>query len=429
MLRRSFSRLVTFSPVGDVHPDVKWGAAQAQYRGPGWVGWQKTLPMEAMMIQGGSTLTQCSDRVGQIIDPEDPRHPIATFMYGGNSHHDGHVKKMVEGNDFGPVPQSERLLQVLYDSYLEPFSMHRVAVELDDAGKAPNHHEHAMIAHVGQTSALIGSVIVGNGSCIGDNCTLKGDVNAIYIQEGVQILDNVTIVTDRLTKLHYYQRDEDLNPYQSSAPMEGVSVVGMHTIIENNVFIDSAKIGKFNRIGHGSRIMKGVVSDEFVHVLPGSVVTAGTKMNEGELWGGAPAQKLGKVPKMEFKKVFAGANLVRDFTLAVYQGLSETGPQQLERTIKSQQLQHLMVAKEDSVSEVIKKKIEYFTDGREPWCHKISRMTQAWSPPVRGDDRTFMLSPPMSTVHNYMSHNDDSYDSQWIGTRLNFTQYHTEFLW
>lgn len=415
--------------VGDVHPDVKWGTSQAQYRGPGWVGWQKVLPMEAMMMQGGSTLTQVADRVGQIIDPEDPRHGIATFMYGGQSHHDGHVKAMVEGNDFGPIPQSERLLQVLYDAYLEPFSMHRVAVELDDAGKAPNHHDHGTITHVGQTSALIGHVIVGIGATVGDNCTLKGDVNPIYIQEGVQIMDNVSIVTDRLTKLHYYQRDEDLNPYQNSAPMEGVSVVGMHTIIENNVFIDSSKIGKFNRIGHGTRIMKGVVTGDFVHILPGSVVTAGTQMHEGELWGGAPAQKVGKVNKMEFKKVFGAANLVRDFCMTVYNGLSQEGPQLSERMVKSQELQHLMVHKEDHVSDAIKQKIEYFIQGREPWSHKICRITQGWSPPVRGDDRTFMLSPPMSTVHNFMSHNDDSYESKWIGSRLNLTQYHTEFIW
>lgn len=415
--------------MGQPHPDVMWGAAQAQYRGPGWVGWQKTLPMEAMLMQGGGTLTQVSDRVGQIIDPEDPRHPIVTFQYGGNTHHDGHVKTMVEGNDFGPVPKSSRLLQVLYDSYLEPFSMHRVSVEFDDASKAPNHFELSRVPYIGQTSSIIGNVLVGMNSTVGENCTFKGDVNAIYIQEGTQLMDNICIVTDRPTKLHYYQRDEDLNPYQTTALMEGVTVIGMHSVIENNVFLDSCKIGKFNRIGHGARIMKGVTSGEFVHVLPGSVVTAGTCMNDGELWGGAPAEKLGKVAKYELKKVFATANLVRDFALLVYQGLTFRGGQYVDRILKNQELEHLMVTYEDHVSDAIKKKIEYFVEGREPWSHKICRITQGWSPPVRGDDRTFMLAPPMSFVHNYMSHNDDSYDSKWIGSRLNLTNYHTEFVW
>lgn len=434
MLRRSAPRsIIHTSPIGHAHPDVHWGAMQGSYRGPGWVGYHKALPQEALLMQGGNAASAIADRVGQILDPEDPRHPIAQYYIGGLTNHDGAVHRMVEGAGNVDTPQSSRVLQVLYDSYLEPFSMHRVCGILREGGDQPNNHYNNFAASVhgcGETSSIVGNTLVGMGSNIGEGVTMKGDVNNILLHEGSQVLDNCCLVCDRPSNLHHYQRSEDFNPYQTWDSMDGVMCVKQHTIIESNCFLDSCVIGMFNRIGHGSKIMKGVYSENFVHVMPGSVVTANTKMKEGELWGGAPARKLGKISKYEMKKIHAASNHVQEFYGHLpHEGMSNNGDQFVHRTLKNQELQTLLIKFEDQISPSLKARITNFVEGREPWAHMIVRITQLWTQQGRSDEKSTLLHPPAPHINNYSEHNSDSFDSPWHGTRLNMTNYINEFNW
>lgn len=417
--------------IGPVHPDVLWGHMQAQYAGPGWTAYIKSMPMECFIMQGGGSPTNVNDRNGIVMDPEDPRHPLALMQFGNNTNYDGSFYQLTYG-DFGKVSKGSRLMQVLYENYLEPFSMNRVCAQLYFYQKVPNNYHASVEAsaeYIGQTASLIGQVLIGIGCCIMEGVTIKGDTNAVYIGEGVQILENTCIVSDAPTDLLAYQRHEALNPYQQWDGMDGVCRVMPNTIVEANCFLDSCSIGSFNRIGHGTKIMKGVTTGVMVHILPGSVVTADTRIGDGELWGGAPAVKLGEVSKFEWKRPYYPSLLHREAVAESYHNMSRYGDQVVHFADAMGKLDTLMLRFEDDVTPAVKAKILDFEKGREPFLHMLTRISQGWSPANRPDDKAFNFCPPLPGVKLFAEHNNDSSDSKLHGTYRDLTNIFNDFRW
>eukprot|EP00331_Platyophrya_macrostoma_P000761 CAMPEP_0176408614 /NCGR_PEP_ID=MMETSP0127-20121128/2054_1 /TAXON_ID=938130 /ORGANISM="Platyophrya macrostoma, Strain WH" /LENGTH=422 /DNA_ID=CAMNT_0017787929 /DNA_START=121 /DNA_END=1389 /DNA_ORIENTATION=+ len=417
--------------IGRVHPDVLWGFMQGGYLGPGWVAFIKQMPIDIFYIQGGSSLSNSNDRVNVVQDPEDPRHPVGQVLWGPNAAYDGAFMQMSYGK-YGEITKGTRLLQVLYDSYLEPFSLHRVCGHLSTYGKVPNkHHLHleASVEYLGQTASLVGHVIVGLGSTVMEGVTIKADTNCVYIAEGCQILENTCITSDAPSDLLAYQRHENLNPYQTWDGMDGVCRIMQNTIVEPNCFLDSCTIGPFNRIGHNTKIMKGVYTGTMVHILPGSVVTANTKIGDGEIWGGAPAKKLGKVSKYEYKRPYFASVLHKENAVEAHRSVSRYGDQFVHYVNTMGQLDTLMIEFESHVPSAVKAKIADLVEGREPFHHMITRITQGWSPANRPEDKNFSMSPPMPSIKNFSEHNQDSADSEYHGTYLNMKNIFTDFRW
>jgi carbonic anhydrase/acetyltransferase-like protein (isoleucine patch superfamily) len=414
-------------PIGKAHPDLMFGSAMKAYRGRGWLGAMKQLPAEALMMHGGDTLTTLSDRHGAVQDPEDPRHPIVRAQLGPESKGlDGSVHPLVNAN-WGPIPQAARLLQVLYNNYLEPISMHRPHVPLMNLSKLPNNGIdlwRSTVAYCGQTSSAIGNVFVGMGAVIMEGVTMRADTNQIYIHEGCQIMENVCMIADAPTTLHHYQRQEAFNPYQTLEVSEGVIKIGMNSVVECNCMIESCSLGTFNRIGHGTKILKGVTSSAFCHVMPGSVVLADTHMSEGEVWGGAPARKLGKVSKFEYKKPWFPSVHHRDMTVEVLNTNSNYGDQVVLWAELQDQLEDLMVHFEEGLTDGVKAQIREFIEGREPFNHTVARITQGWSPANRPDDKIYDHKVPCIIWNSYRNHNDDA-DSEYSGTIFNWRGYIT----
>lgn len=431
MLRRSFVSRLTADAIGPVHPDVMWGHMQGQYVGPGWQNFLRYLPMESLMMQGGPTTSNLNDRNGVIIDPEDPRHPLGTMQLGTMKQHEGAVLQMATGK-YGEIPASSRLMQVLYENYLEPFSLHRVCAQLSGYAKVPNNHHAAVDAsaeYVGQTAALIGQVLVGVGACIMEGVTIKGDTNCVYLAEGVQVLENTCIVSDAPTDLLAYQRHEAINPYQQWDGMSGVCRVMPNTIIESNCFLDSCSIGSFNRIGHNSKIMKGVTTGIMAHILPGSVVVADTKIGDGELWGGAPAVKVGEVSKFEWKRPYYPSLLHKESVSESYRNMSRYGDQVVHFRNAMGELETLMYRYEKDISPGVVARIKDFAEGREPFHHYLTRISQGWSPGNRPDDRSVAASPPLPSVKIFAEHNTDSTESDLNGTYLNIPNLMNDWKW
>ncbi|KPA81579.1 hypothetical protein ABB37_03918 [Leptomonas pyrrhocoris] len=431
MLRRTVPRRIMAEAIGPVHPDVLWGYQQGQYAGPGWAHFLKALPIETLTLQGGSTMTNLNDRVGTFLDPEDPRHPIALMQVGIMNHMDGAFHQLSYG-DFGQIPKGSRLMQVLYENYLEPFSMNRVCAQLYFYQKVPNNYHEAVNAsaeYVGQTASLVGQVIVGVGACIMEGVTIRADTNCVYLAEGVQILENTCIMSDAPTDLLAYQRHELLNPYQQWDGMDGVTRIMPNTIVEWNCYLDSCSIGSFNRIGHNTKIMKGVTTGIMVHILPGSVVTADTKIGDGEIWGGAPARKLGDVSKFEYKRPYYPSLLHKESVAESYRNMSRYGDQVVHRANAVGELESLMIQYEDHVTPGVKAQVRDFAEGREPFHHMLNRITQGWSPANRPDDKNFALAPPAPGVKIFAEHNTDSFDSEWHGTYMNVTNFFNDFRW
>lgn len=418
-------------PIGKAHPDMMWGAHSALYCGAGWNALYKLLPQEMLIMYGGGQITTSHDRQGPIVDPEDPRHPILTISWGYNSTFDGSFHAVLDQKVGGDHPKGTRLLQILYDAYLEPFSLNRVAVICGEWDRVPNHHPEILrqtSKYIGQTASIIGSVRISMGTTVMEGVTIKADNNSVLIDEGVQILENTCIVTDLPSDVLAYTRDELLNPYHPAEMTEGMCVIYKNTVVESSCFLDSCIIGCFNRIGHNSKIMKGVTTASFAQVLPGSVVLPGTKIGEGELWGGAPARKLGKVSKMEFKRPYYASVLHRDSVAVAYSHWTRYGDQTVYRAVEEDRLEVLMLKHEDSLPASVRARIDHFIHGREPWLHMMTRVVQLWAP-YKGDDKSNLINPPTPRSRSHMTHNSDHVDSDLNGYGLCFSQFFYDWKW
>lgn len=415
-------------PIGKVHPDVLYGYMQTSYRGRGWANLFKVLPTESFTgaLAGGGPQSY-HQKMGQVQDPEDPRHPIVRYQIGGEKGIDGSVHDLKKGY-WGPIPEGSRLLQVLYANYLEPFSCNRVPAHLRQYEKVPNHCHEGLKTncdYVGETASLVGTVLMAMGTVVMEGAVLRADQNQIYIHEGVQIMENVQMTTDAPTTLHHYQRGEMANPYQTIELMEGVVRILMNAVIEPNCIIESCQIGPFNRIGHNTKIMKGVSTGVLVWIMPGSVVLQNTHIHDGELWGGAPARKLGKVSKFEWKKPWFHSILHREMTAESHLDRSRYGDQVALYQEALDKLTVLMVDFEHDVSEGVKAQVKDFVLGREPYEHAISRITQAGN--VRGAELAD-ASTPVPFINNFKSMNDDA-KNEYSGTILNWKAFPGEKRW
>lgn len=416
--------------IGQAHPDIYFGHMQWGYCGPGWQTMTKQMPAEIFMINLGGSLGNSNDSTNTYLDPEDPRHPIGLIQEGMNHHWDGCFHQMTVG-DYGHISAGSRLMQVLYENYLEPFSQNRVCAQLGEYSKVPNNHHGSVEAsaeYCGGTASLIGSVMVGLGSVIMEGVTAKGDTNCIYIAEGCQILENCMLMSDACSNLLVYQRQEALNPYQQWDGMDGVLTIKQNTIVEQNCFLDSCHIGPFNRIGHGTKIMKGVTTGTMVHILPGSVVVADTKIGDGELYGGAPAVKLGKISKFEWKRPYFASMLHREAVVEQYRFQSRYGDQIVYHVNAMEELDTLMLKYDDHVTPAIREKMKVLVEGKEPFNHMITRIFQSWSPPW-SHHGSLAYTPPAGSVRNWGEHNCDSDPNAQNGSYLNFKGFFHDYKW
>ena len=417
-------------PISPAHPDVRFGSQQLHYRGRGWANIYKQLPQDQLVAEGGSTPTSHHDRMGAVPDPEDPRHPICRMQVGETKMMDGAVHTILTGS-YGPQRKGSRLLQLLYANYLEPFSCNRVCVHLRHWDKCPNNH-HAIlewsVEYVGQTASLIGLCFVSGGSVVMEGVTMRGDTNQVYCLEGAQIMENCMLIADAPTTLHHYQRSEALNPYQTWEATEGVVKICGNVILEPNCLIEACQIGTFTRVGHNSKIMKGATIGSLCQIMPGSVVLADQHIHDGEVWGGAPAVKLGKVSKFDYKRPWYYSVSHREQVLESFDGWSNHGDPMVQREQELDKLDLLMLSYESGLPESLKKQIEDFVDGREPYNHTIARITQGWSPINQRDDKTMDGATPCINPTPYRDHNEDS-DSDYAGTVFNWRHYAAEKRW
>lgn len=414
-----------------MHPDIEFGSRERYYAGPGWSAYLRLMPIEVMMLHGGKNASSYNDRVGVVQDPEDPRHPV--FLEGGAGlmGMDGSKLRVTLGS-YEKSSKASRLMQVLYESYLEPFSMNRVCAQLHFYEKVPNHHHGAVDAsadYLGQTATLVGEVLLGMSTCVMEGVTIKADTNCVYIAEGVQILENTCIVSDAPTNVLAYRRNELINPYQQWDGMEGVTRVMANTIIEPNCFLDSCSIGSFNRIGHNTKILKGVTTGIMVHILPGSVVTPDTSIGDGEIWGGAPAVKVGEVSKYEWKRPYYASLLHKEAVTESYRNMSRYGDQVVHYVNAMGELETLMVNYENHISEGVKHQIRDFEEGHEPFNHMITRISQGWSPSIRPSESSKRYYAPLPSVKLFAEHNNDSSDSELHGTYKDLTNIFNDYCW
>lgn len=132
----------------------------------------------------------------------------------------------------------------------------------------PDIDENVLIA---DGAKVIGDVKIAAESSIWFNTVVRGDVNNIVIGQRTNIQDNCVI--------------------HVSSTGQG-TYIGDNVTVGHMVILHACTIGNDSFIGMQSCIMDNVNINSGAMVAAGSLVTMGTEIPSGELWGGRPAKKM-----------------------------------------------------------------------------------------------------------------------------------------
>lgn len=135
---------------------------------------------------------------------------------------------------------------------------------------------------VAETAAVIGDVVIGDGSSVWYSAVIRGDVNKIRIGDRVSIQD--------CSCLHCSEDDAFIE-------------IGNDVTVGHNVCLHGCKIEDNALIGMGSTVLDNA------HICSGSIVAAGalvlgkTVIGPGELWGGVPAKFIKKLTQSDIDRI------------------------------------------------------------------------------------------------------------------------------
>ena len=149
----------------------------------------------------------------------------------------------------------------------------------------PDVKESAFIA---ESSEIIGSVVMHEGSCALFNSTLRGDNGLIEIGKYSNIQDGCTLHT-------------------SSAKEHNTMTIGDYVTVGHNAVLHGCTIGDGCLIGMGSIIMDGSVIGEHSIVGAGSLVTSGKTFPPYSMILGSPAKAVRTLTPEEAEKLMGYA--------------------------------------------------------------------------------------------------------------------------
>ena len=137
-------------------------------------------------------------------------------------------------------------------------------------------------AFVSPSSSVIGGAEIGAGSSVWYNAVVRADVNTLSIGSGSSIGDGCTV--------HVAKIAGDFG-----------TKIGHDVTVSAGGVVHACEVGDRVHLGVGSQVLDGAVVGNDVMILPGRVVTPGTKVGDGEVWGGNPAKMLRKTTEAEKK--------------------------------------------------------------------------------------------------------------------------------
>lgn len=135
-------------------------------------------------------------------------------------------------------------------------------------GIEPSFGENCFIA---PNATIVGTVVMGNDCSIWFNAVIRGDVNAIYMGNKVNVQDGAVIHCT----------------YQKTATKIGNSVsIGHNAIVHGCTVEDNVLIGM------GAIVMDNAVIGSHSIIAAGAVVLEGTIVEPGSVYAGVPAKKV-----------------------------------------------------------------------------------------------------------------------------------------
>lgn len=127
---------------------------------------------------------------------------------------------------------------------------------------------------VAENAAVIGDVVIGEGSSVWYACTLRGDVNAIRIGRRTNIQDGSVV-------------------HVSSGGLG--CIVGDGVTVGHLALLHACTVEDDAFIGMKACVMDGAVVESGAMVAAGALVTPGKRIPAGELWAGSPARFMRKL--------------------------------------------------------------------------------------------------------------------------------------
>jgi len=136
----------------------------------------------------------------------------------------------------------------------------------DFEGRSPEFRGERIF--VAPSADIIGAVILCESSSVWFNCTLRGDIEPIFLGEGSNIQDGSSVHTD------------------NGVP----ATIGANVTVGHNCVIHGCEIGNGCLIGMGSIILSGAVIGKNCLIGAGSLVTGSMSIPERSLVLGSPAR-------------------------------------------------------------------------------------------------------------------------------------------
>lgn len=130
--------------------------------------------------------------------------------------------------------------------------------------------------YVAENATIVGDVIMGDQCSIWFNAVIRGDVHYIRMGNKVNVQDGAVI--------HATYRKSPTN-------------IGNNVSIGHNAIVHGCTIKDNVLIGMGSIVMDDAVVESHCIIAAGAVVTQGTRVPEGSIFGGMPARKLKDTPE------------------------------------------------------------------------------------------------------------------------------------
>ena len=162
--------------------------------------------------------------------------------------------------------------------FREPWSRHRQVMSLYEA--RPDIHGDAWAA---PNASIIGDVTLSEGSSVWYGAVLRADRAPVNVGFKSNVQDRAVLTS--------------LSQLESGFPSN--TVIGNHCTIGHGAVLTSVTLREEVLVGMGAVLMEGVVVEKNAMVAAGAVIAPGTRVGEGQLWAGNPAQPVRDVTKEE----------------------------------------------------------------------------------------------------------------------------------
>lgn len=131
--------------------------------------------------------------------------------------------------------------------------------------------------YIDPSAVVIGRVTVGDDASIWPTAVVRGDVNTITIGARTSIQDGSVL---------HVTHD---GPF---APGGRALIIGSDVTVGHRATLHACTIGNTCLVGMGSIVLDDVVTEDFVMIGAGSVVTPGKRLESGGLYVGSPARRV-----------------------------------------------------------------------------------------------------------------------------------------